>query len=673
MANQSGPDKGSLPHRRGSNSSASKAVKDEDSTAIFVKIIEDQLPWYKRPNALWLLPIFGLSSISTGMLTSSIGQYHASLLCREYLSRHSSASSLSSMAVDGLFQAMTRPAVECQVPEIQAFTAKTLAMIEVIGGLASMFSIGYYSSLSDRHGRLNLIALQFVNTLLMLTATFLMGVYWDQFGLTLMVFSGLLTGLLGGSSMGLGLTMCLAYAADCTDPAKRSLIFSYLHSGLYFGLSVGPFLGGVLVKHTGTIMSIVSIDVCITLASLLLTVFVIPESLPIKQPAEIQLLLAKMTKKDDILAKDSTATTTVRAAWHAHVTQPLAFFRPNGRNTNLVLLAAISFLQNLAVRGTLSVIILYTNQIFHWGEYEDGFLFSIGNIVRFVTLLGILPILVHYYKKAAAKKIKRKASAAALEEARIQQLQQKQQQRQSAIFSSMLDPNVTSSVQSLGEAALDNLDHSGGPSSVPSSFEDEQGAFMDPRHRQASVDSFATLKAPSPSTSSSPRIPDYSSNIDSNLPSNGKRPATAERNESTLSVTTRTKEQTFSDMKFDTWMIRLGFAINSITYLGYGLAKVGWVFYLAVALHALSIVSSPSLKSLLTNLVEPSQFGAVLGAIQVVDSISAVCSPIVISWVYALTVSTMPEFVWYSCAGFTGICVILSFMIRQKQFRQNIE
>ena len=412
----------------------------------------------------------------------------------------------------------------------------------------------------------------------------------------------------------------------------------------------------------------------ITLVSLLLTVFVIPESLPAKQPIAIQRLFAKMTKKDDedtnaAAAAALGAAAVEHTAWHSHVTRSLAFFRPNGRNTNLILLAVISFLQNLAVRGTLSVIILYTNQIFHWGELEDGFLFTIGNVVRLVTLLGILPVLVHYYKKASVKKQQRKAAAAAtaaLEQQHTGTFLNHGNTNINGQF--MFNPDVTSSVQSLGEAAFDFEDDANGSSSVPSSFEEEHGSHMDGRHRHPSVDSVQTLNAKASSSSlSSPTI--HKTAGGNTLP--GKRPK-ADRSDSTLSAV-RTKEQTFSDMKFDTWMIRLGFAINSITYLGYGLASVGWVFYLAVALHAISIVSSPSLKTLLTNLVEPSQFGAVLGAIQVVDSIAAVCSPIVISWVYALTVSTMPEFVWYSCAGFTGMCVVLSFMIRQKQFRINME
>jgi len=170
MARNGGSNKGSLSHRpsemtisehlqpspeessentpllhnsnNNNNAAKTKGKEEDDPTAIFVKIIEEHLPWYKRPNVLWMLPIFGLTSLSSGMLVSSLGQYQASLLCREYLSRHSSSpsASMAMTVAEGFVQTfMTRPAVECQVPEIQAFTAKTLAMIEVIGGIASKF------------------------------------------------------------------------------------------------------------------------------------------------------------------------------------------------------------------------------------------------------------------------------------------------------------------------------------------------------------------------------------------------------------------------------------------------------------------------------------------------------------------------------------------------------
>lgn len=65
----------------------------------------------------------------------------------------------------------------------------------------------------------------------------IMGTYWDQVGLYLMFTGMVVSGLLGG--FGVGATMSLAYAADCTVPSKRSTMFSWLHAVLFFGLTVG--------------------------------------------------------------------------------------------------------------------------------------------------------------------------------------------------------------------------------------------------------------------------------------------------------------------------------------------------------------------------------------------------------------------------------------------------
>jgi MFS family permease len=109
-----------------------------------------------------------------------------------------------------------------------------------------MFSIAYYTSLSDKYGRKIIMALAFFNTLLVLGSLVLMSIYWDQIGLPLMILSGLVNGLLGGTT--LGVTMALAYAADCTEPSQRSLAFSWLHAVVYFGLAVG-YVRTLLAKY----------------------------------------------------------------------------------------------------------------------------------------------------------------------------------------------------------------------------------------------------------------------------------------------------------------------------------------------------------------------------------------------------------------------------------------
>ncbi|KAG0024372.1 hypothetical protein BGZ80_003717 [Entomortierella chlamydospora] len=622
----------------------SKSISSEgDPVVHYVKTINEHLPWYKRPSGLWLIPLFGFTWVSSGMLMSSVGQFHASLLCREYLNRHSS--NATSLVSAGSMISL-RPGDECQAPEIQAFTAGILALFEVITGIGGTFSIGYYASLSDKYGRRVILILSYCNTILTLGSIVVMGMYWDYVGVPFLILSGLVTGLLGGTM--LGFTMLFAYAADCTDPSKRSLVYSWLHASVYLGLAIGPYLGGVIVKTTGTIMTIVYIDFTTSVTCLLLIAIFIPESLPSKQPIHIRRLYEKSAKTGS-----STATgTQERVAWHSHVTRSLGFFKPNGRNTNLILLAAIAFLNMLSYRGTLSVIILYTNRMFKWTEYEDGIMFSLISLVRLVTMLALLPILVHFYQEAFRKKQSRshaKSSSGTSDSETQPDLPNVERLNVQAVF----NPNsldAVSSVQNLGEAALDlALDG------------DNEDSFQEPRIRQTSVDSIGSLTS---SRTAAPGSPLFNS-------TNKKGAVTSASNPDTKATETRTKAQKFSDMKFDTWMIRLGFAINAITFVGYGLVDEGWMFYIATALHAVSIISSPSQKSLMTGLVEPSQFGAVLGAVQVVESIAAIFSPVVISWVYALTVKSMPEFVWYSCAGWATICVVLAFMVRQKQFRNN--
>ncbi|KAG0004297.1 hypothetical protein BGZ79_009701 [Entomortierella chlamydospora] len=556
----------------------SKSISSEgDPVVHYVKTINEHLPWYKRPSGLWLIPLFGFTWVSSGMLMSSVGQFHASLLCREYLNRHSS--NATSLVSAGSMISL-RPGDECQAPEIQAFTAGILALFEVITGIGGTFSIGYYASLSDKYGRRVILILSYCNTILTLGSIVVMG--------------------------------------------------------------------GVIVKTTGTIMTIVYIDFTTSVTCLLLIAIFIPESLPSKQPIHIRRLYEKSAKTGS-----STATgTQERVAWHSHVTRSLGFFKPNGRNTNLILLAAIAFLNMLSYRGTLSVIILYTNRMFKWTEYEDGIMFSLISLVRLVTMLALLPILVHFYQEAFRKKQSRshaKSSSGTSDSETQPDLPNVERLNVQAVF----NPNsldAVSSVQNLGEAALDlALDG------------DNEDSFQEPRIRQTSVDSIGSLTS---SRTAAPGSPLFNS-------TNKKGAVTSASNPDTKATETRTKAQKFSDMKFDTWMIRLGFAINAITFVGYGLVDEGWMFYIATALHAVSIISSPSQKSLMTGLVEPSQFGAVLGAVQVVESIAAIFSPVVISWVYALTVKSMPEFVWYSCAGWATICVVLAFMVRQKQFRNN--
>ncbi|KAF9916210.1 hypothetical protein BX616_004346 [Lobosporangium transversale] len=660
------------------NDNASDA---SDPISLYVKILAENLPWYKRPSVLWLIPIYGLTSMSGGMLFSSLGQFQAELLCREYMNRHEPANATAtlitntaSFLLNAAVDISLRPAPGCNAPEIQAYTAKIVALMEVLGGIAATLSIGYYASLSDKYGRIKIMCVGILNSLSMLISIIIMRKWWDQVGLPFMAFATLVHGLLGG--IGIGGTMSLAYAADCTEPSRRSLVFSWLHAALFMGLSIGPFLGGLIVKLTGSILLVVYTDIGVTILALL-GLFITPESLPGKQSAHIQELYEQALKSNnqESPTKKSSLSSAAATAWHYHMIRSLQFFKPNGQNTNMILVGAISFLQMLALKGTFSILILYTNRAFNWTEYEDGILLSLSSSVRFFSLLVLLPILVHtYHKRTSKREAKTSKSATTTNTAKGKNNSNSNNNNindnsdriianhpEQILGGGLDDPVVASRVEHLGEAALN--------------LSDDEESFQERRRRQSTADSAITLtpnrmRRPSSSYSSpsSPSTLRKASLSSSTRPSSGITiNNNSKANKANSSEEQGQQQSRKGDIKLDTWIVRLGFVINSTTYAGYGLATKGWHFYLWASLHAISIIASPSLKTILTNLVEPSQFGAALGAIQVVDSIAGIASPVVISGVYALTVGTWPEFVWYCCALLTGLCVILAFMIRPRQ------
>ncbi|KAG0335152.1 hypothetical protein BG000_007748 [Podila horticola] len=312
----------------------------------------------------------------------------------------------------------------------------------------------------------------------------------------------------------------------------------------------------------------------------------------------------------------------------------------------------MSFMSTLGLRGSYTVLILYTNKVFHWTQKEDGILSSLSSLVRVVTLLVVLPILAHFYRRHMEKKLNEGGEGGKQVNHSQQQWEGPRPQYHGGLETEGLafDPNdsaIAASMEQLGEAVLDL-----------SGDEGEQVA-KDRRRRQsaASTRSWETDRTQIPA--SSPR-----STASSNTT---QKPKPAQSGQPKAQSTAKDKPRSAAQVRAD---IRIGFVISSTTYVGFGLATKGWMFYVWSALHAVAIIGMPSLKSLLTNLVDPSEFGAALGALQVVDSISGIVSPVVISWVYAATVASRPEAVWYAIAAVTGVCAVLAFMVRQKESRR---
>ncbi|KAG1146484.1 hypothetical protein G6F37_000532 [Rhizopus arrhizus] len=88
------------------------------------------------------------------------------------------------------------------------------------------------------------------------------------------------------------------------------------------------------------------------------------------------------------------------------------------------------------------------------------------------------------------------------------------------------------------------------------------------------------------------------------------------------------KKETFQMITLDIGLTRVGFIINTIAFVIFGLATTPTAFTMAAILQALSSVASPSFRSLMTALVDPSQLGELWGAITVVETCSMPLFPV---------------------------------------------
>lgn len=74
---------------------------------------------------------------------------------------------------------------------------------------------------------------------------------------------------------------------------------------------------------------------------------------------------------------------------------------------------------------------------------------------------------------------------------------------------------------------------------------------------------------------------------------------------------------------FDIWMVRIGIGMDAICLALAGLATNVTLFTLAGMLQSFSMLAQPSIRSLLTNLVEPDRVGELLGAVAILDSVGS--------------------------------------------------
>lgn len=249
------------------------------------------------------------------------------------------------------------------LPLLPLYAAQYGASPFVAGALLASYSLmqlvatPYLGALSDRIGRRPVLIISQVGTVLSFV---LLGV---ANSLPLLFAARILDGISGGN-----ISTAQAYISDVVDEQDRAKAFGLIGAAFGLGFILGPAIGGVLSQGNNYHVP-AFVAAGISLVSLLLTIFLLPES----------------------LAPDTLAGQR-RSPRRPRILDIAALRRAFGY-AQLGLLLMIFFLFNLAQAGFQGLFALFNEQKFGFGAQETGYLLAyVGVLAVLLQGGGIGPI-----------------------------------------------------------------------------------------------------------------------------------------------------------------------------------------------------------------------------------------------------------------------------------------
>lgn len=291
---------------------------------------------------------------------------------------------------------------QCQIPEVSARTAQfTLAGTLISGCIAAVVS-PKLGALSDRYGRKPILMYgsfgMFVTELLTICAAN----YPETFHVSWLLVGFFFDGLCGSFIAPMAISS--SYAADCTPPQQRNVAFGYFQGCLFTGVALGPIIAAYIIKVSGTVVTMFYIALAVHTFFFLFLVLILPESLSKRRQLAAR---EKYRLEQEELQPTADWINQLRSF---NLFAPLKILYPTGSNANaavrrnLVLLAATDTIMFGVAMGALSVIVIYSNYEFGWGNFESSRFLSIVNICRVSCLLVLLPLLTRIIKGPASRR-----------------------------------------------------------------------------------------------------------------------------------------------------------------------------------------------------------------------------------------------------------------------------
>lgn len=353
------------------------------------------LPWWRQPNTIWLVIPFLLLAMTFGATIVPMINVVKELLCRNIVE--------SRNRIDPQYPLLqTGPGEENEIcnsdKEVNSQVAMFQLYAQVLGGLLSAIASPKLGALSDRYGRLRILAITSIGGLA--KDAFIITIYYNSQSISVWWFllAYAIDGVCGSFTAGMALSH--AYASDCTPPDKRAMVFGWFHGALFTGVAIGPIAAGLIIQATGNLVYVFWIAMGFHLACLT-ALFFIPESLSKRRQREAQARHKMKLDADDYHhGPPETYAFNMIVAWFKrhNIFEPLQILVPTGPGTswdlrkNLIILAAVDTITFGTAIGAMTVVILYVGNIFHWNTVDTSGFVSVVNMSRVTTLLVVLPI-----------------------------------------------------------------------------------------------------------------------------------------------------------------------------------------------------------------------------------------------------------------------------------------
>ena len=330
-----------------------------------------------------------------------------SLICRNYLDGRA----MKDRTFQSLPVLVGSENPQCQIPEVQALVSKFTLYGSLISGILSAFTSPKLGAMSDRYGRTRMMALSTGCMLISEALFILVATYPEMISINLLLVGYLFDGL-GGSFIAV-MAISYAFASDCTPPEKRNVVFGYYQGCLFGGMALGPLFSGYIVKATGSLLSIFYIALGCHLLFFLHLLLVVPESLT----KERQLAARKKVEPAGSVEDHGSGLSSQarRALKSTNLFAPLAIFwnvEPGADpavRRNLLFIAAVDTTMFGVAMGAMTVILIYSEFMFGWGNFETNVYLSVVSTCRVLVLFIILPIAIRILRGPHRKAVHKTA------------------------------------------------------------------------------------------------------------------------------------------------------------------------------------------------------------------------------------------------------------------------